>query len=168
MNEIREISVSVSIAGPVVVSVVIVDDEGALSIVEKRMDIELAKSLQRKLENAIVQAEEMTEQLIRQKMDSAPVEHTSKCVENIGVEQPSRRAENIGDELREAINDLGKSAVLRGRMPIESNIHFMGAIRRLRNLREQQFPISGGALCYEAKDTLEVADKLHRTLTGGN
>lgn len=168
MNEIREISVGVSIAGPVVVSVVIVNDEGGLSIVEKRIDIELAKSLQRKLENAIVQAEGITEQLIPQKMDSAPVEQPSKCVENIGVEQPSQRAENIGDELREAINDLGKSAVLRGRMPIESNIHFMGAIRRLRNLQEQQFPISCGGLCYEARDTLEVADKLHRTLAGGN
>lgn len=155
MNEIREISVGVSIAGPVVVSVVIVDDQGAVSFVEKRMGIELAKSLQRKLENAIVQAEGITEQPIQ-------------CVENIGVEPPSLRAENIGDELREAINDLGKSAVLRGRMPIESNIHFMGAIRRLRNLQEQQFPISCGGLCYEARDTLEVADKLHRTLAGGN
>lgn len=155
MNEIREISVGVSIAGPVVVTVVIVNDEGALSIVEKRMDIELAKSLQRKLENAIVQAEEMTEQLIRQKMDSAQ------------VVQPVQPAPNIGDELREAINDLGKSAVLRGRTPIESNIHFMGAIRRLRGLREKQFMVYGG-LCHEANDTLEVADKLHSTLTGGN
>lgn len=168
MNEIREISVGVSVAGPVVVSVVIVNDEGGLSIVEKRISIELAKSLQRKLENAIVQAEGITEQLVRQKMDSAPVEQTSKCVENIGVEQPSQPAENIGDELRKAINDLGKSAILRGKSPIESNIHFMGAIRRLRNLRQEQFPMSIGGLCYEANETLEVADGLHRTLAGGN
>jgi len=156
VNEIREISVGVSIAGPVVVTVVIVDDQGAVSFVEKRMDIELAKSLQRKLDNAIVQAEGITDQLNKPKSDAA------------SVEQQSQRAENIGDELRDAINDLGQSAMLRDKRPIESDIHFMGAIRRLRNLREKQFPMSIGGLCYEANDTLEVADKLHRTLTGGN
>lgn len=149
MNEIREISVGVSVAGPVVVSVVIVNEEGALTIIEKRMGIELAKSLQRKLENAIVQAKEITKQ-------NTPSAH---------VEQP---VQDIGAELREAINDLGKSAILRGKSPIESNIHFMGAIRRLRNLQRGQFPMSMGGLCYEANETLEVADKLHRTLTGGS
>jgi sensor histidine kinase regulating citrate/malate metabolism len=130
--------------------------ETFVSSTSNAMD-ELVDGLMQDLENEIASPE------------VAAVEVSQQAIEVPQVEQPSLRAENIGDELMEAINDLGKSAVLRGRMPIESNIHFMGAIRRLRNLQERQFPISGGGgLCHEARDTLEVADKLHRTLAGGN
>jgi seryl-tRNA synthetase len=156
VNEIREISVGVSIAGPVVVTVVIVDDQGAVSFVEKRMDIELAKSLQRKLDNAIVQAEGITDQLNKPKSDAA------------SVEQQSQPVTAIGDELLAVINDLGKHAVFRTQEKMKAEIHFLGAIRRLRDLRETHFPHSAFGVCQEARDVLECADNFHRTIAGRN
>jgi hypothetical protein len=197
VKEIREISVGASVDRKVVLDIAIDGDDGVCTMVSKRMDISFAELLQRKLDVAIKLATEGRESLLMKSLidagyvgqqdESAPREQSASPDPLLvgrgidgrlqikeqshpeGTEQQNQPVTDIGDDLREAINDLGKSAVLRGKMPIESNIHFMGAIRRLRNLQEQQFPIScGGGLCYEARDTLEIADKLHRTLAGGN